>query len=100
MQKLLDYDEWRNFLKVIDKAKLACLKSGHNTSDHFVDVNKMVNLGSGSERQVDDIMLTRYARVILNNPHRTKKFSPETIKQSKIVQNWQDLYLYVTFGVC
>jgi len=61
LQKLLDYDEWRNFLKVIDKAKTACLNSGQNVSDHFVDVNKMVQLGSGSERQIDDIMLTRYA---------------------------------------
>jgi DNA-damage-inducible protein D len=61
LQKLLDYDEWRNFLKVIDKAKTACLNSGHNVSDHFVDTNKMVKLGSGSERQIDDIMLTRYA---------------------------------------
>jgi len=46
IQKLLDYDEWRNFLKVIDKAKLACLNSGQNISDHFVGANKMVNLGS------------------------------------------------------
>jgi DNA-damage-inducible protein D len=61
LQKLLDYDEWRNFLKVIDKAKTACLNSGQNISDHFVDANKMVTLGSGSQRQVDDIMLTRYA---------------------------------------
>jgi DNA-damage-inducible protein D len=61
LQKLLDYDEWRNFLKVIDKAKTACLNSGQNISDHFVDANKMVELGSGSQRQVDDIMLTRYA---------------------------------------
>jgi DNA-damage-inducible protein D len=61
LQKLLDYDEWRNFLKVIDKAKTACLNSGQNISDHFVDANKMVALGSGSQRQVDDIMLTRYA---------------------------------------
>lgn len=61
LQKLLDYDEWRNFLKVIDKAKTACLNSGQNVSDHFVDINKMVKLGSGSERQIDDIMLTRYA---------------------------------------
>jgi DNA-damage-inducible protein D len=61
LQKLLDYDEWRNFLKVIDKARTACFNSGQNVSDHFVDVNKMVQLGSGSERQVNDIMLTRYA---------------------------------------
>ncbi len=61
LQKLLDYEEWRNFLKVIDKAKLACSNSDQNISDHFVDVNKMVELGSGSERQVDDIRLTRYA---------------------------------------
>lgn len=47
LQNLLDYDEWRNFLKVIDKAKTACLNSGQNISDHFVDANKMVELGSG-----------------------------------------------------
>ncbi len=61
LQELLDYEEWRNFLKVIEKAKVACLNSKQNISDHFVDVNKMVNLGSGSERQVEDVMLTRYA---------------------------------------
>lgn len=61
IQDLLDYDEWRNFLKVIDKARTACQKSRQKIADHFVDVNKMVTLGSGSERQVDDMMLTRYA---------------------------------------
>jgi DNA-damage-inducible protein D len=61
LQRLLDYTEWRNFLLVIDKAKTACLNSGQNIADHFVDVNKMVSLGSGSEREVDDMMLTRYA---------------------------------------
>ena len=61
IQKLLDYTDWRNFLLVIDKAKTACVNSGQNIADHFVDVNKMVKLGSGSERQIDDIMLTRYA---------------------------------------
>lgn len=61
IQKLLDYTEWRNFLLVVNKAKTACLKSGQSISDHFVDVSKMVKLGSGSERQIDDMMLTRYA---------------------------------------
>lgn len=51
LQKLLDYDEWRNFSKVIDKAKTACLNSGQTISDHFVDTNKMVELGSGSQRR-------------------------------------------------
>ncbi len=61
LQVLLDYDEWRNFSKVIEKAKTACVNSGQDVADHFVDVNKMVKLGSGSERQLDDKMLTRYA---------------------------------------
>lgn len=61
VQHLLGYSEWRNFVAVINKGKTACEVSGHPISDHFVDVNKMVDLGSGSQREVDDIMLTRYA---------------------------------------
>ena len=61
IQHLLGYSEWRNFLAVINKGKTACEVSGHTVADHFVDVNKMVDLGSGSQRDIDDLMLTRYA---------------------------------------
>jgi DNA-damage-inducible protein D len=57
LQNVFSYSEWRNFLKVIDKAKGA----GENTANHFVDLNKMVGLGSGSHREIGDIALTRYA---------------------------------------
>ena len=61
LQHLLGYTEWRNFFKVINKAKTACEASGNGISDHFVDINKMVSIGSGAQKSIDDIMLTRYA---------------------------------------
>ena len=61
LQKLFGYSLWQNFTNVIAKAKEACNNVGQNILDHFIDVNKMVTLGSGAQREVDDIMLTRYA---------------------------------------
>lgn len=57
----LDYTKWENFSKVIDKAMLSCKNSGFECADHFPEVRKMVELGSGSERKIKDYQLSRYA---------------------------------------
>jgi len=61
LQVLLGYSKWENFLKVIEKAKLACENAGEKTPYHFPDVRKMIKVGKGAEKQIDDILLTRYA---------------------------------------
>jgi len=75
IQHLLGYSKWENFLKVINKAKTACEGSGQMTDDHFPDVRKMVTLGSGSQREIDDIMLSRYACYLIaqnGDPRKTE----------------------------
>ena len=61
LSKLLVYTQWRNFENIVEKAKAACRNAGQDVSYHFADVSKMVSLGSGSERELYDLMLTRYA---------------------------------------
>ena len=73
LQTLLDYAEWRNFLNTVDKAKESCKTTGEATSDHFVDVNKMVQIGSNAERKLADIMLTRYACYLIAQNGDPKK---------------------------
>jgi DNA-damage-inducible protein D len=73
LQTLLGYAEWRNFLNAVDKAKESCKTTGEAVSDHFVDINKMVKIGSGAEKSVDDIMLTRYACYLIAQNGDPKK---------------------------
>jgi DNA-damage-inducible protein D len=73
LQELLGYADWRNFLNAVDKAKESCKTSGEAVSDHFVDVNKMVKIGSGAERKQDDMMLTRYACYLIAQNGDPKK---------------------------
>jgi DNA-damage-inducible protein D len=58
---LLGYTKWENFAKVIDKAKQSCYTAGHSVADHFPDVRKTIPMPKGAEKEIDDVMLTRYA---------------------------------------
>jgi DNA-damage-inducible protein D len=73
LQELLGYSDWRNFFNVVDKAKESCKTTGEAVLDHFVDVTKMVKIGSGAERKQDDIMLTRYACYLIAQNGDPKK---------------------------
>ena len=93
LQILLGYNEWRNFLLVVDKAKIACKSSKIPVKDHFVDVNKMIDLGKGARREVEDISLTRYACYLIAQNGDSRKteiafaqtyFAVQTRKQEMI----------------
>lgn len=58
---MLGYTQWRNFENIIDKAKESCQNAGQEIGDHFADASKMVKIGSGAEKEIEDILLTRYA---------------------------------------
>ena len=74
LQKTLEYKEWRKFSGVIDKAKKSCFNSNVNLYDHFVDTDKMVEIGSGAKRKQDDYKLSRYAcYLIAQNGDSRKK---------------------------
>jgi hypothetical protein len=61
IQELLGYTNWQNFVRVIEKAKTSCATAGYAVSDHFIDADKMVQIGSGVRRSIGDVVLTRYA---------------------------------------
>ena len=103
LQTLLGYLRWENFIKVIDKAKIACENSKQDVSDHFRDVTKMVDVGSATKRGIEDIMLTRYACYLIAQNGDPRKdeiafamsyFAVQTRKQElleKRLKEWERL---------
>ena len=100
LQLLLGYSEWDNFLRVIEKAKIAVEGTGIKASDHFAEIGKMVGLGSGSQREILDFALTRYAcYLIAQNGDASKPeiafaqtyFAVQTRKQELIEKRLLDV---------
>ena len=104
LQVVLEYKEWRNFTKVIDKAKDACINSNFSISDHFERIDKTIELGSTTTRKIEDIKLTRYAcYLIVQNSDPRKSivalgqtyFSMQTRKQ-EIAEELQKNFDYIS----
>lgn len=98
LQIALEYTEWRNFSKVIERAKTACDNSGNNIPDHFVEVNKIVAAGA-TTKSIDDYELSRYAcYLIVQNGDARKKvialgqtyFAVKT-RQQELIENYDNL---------
>ena len=97
---ILQYSNWQNFEKIINKAKISCANSNINTLDHFTNVNKMVQIGSGAHREQIDYKLTRYAcYLIAQNGDSRKKvialaqtyFAVQTRKQEITEKEYSSL---------
>lgn len=74
LSKLLEYTQWRNFENVLSKAKISCENNNEPIEDHFADVSDMVEIGSGAEREIEDVKLSRFAcYLIIQNADPTKK---------------------------
>lgn len=99
LQLVLEYVQWRRFSDAIERAKLACKNSGFAVEDHFADVGKMVDIGSGAERQIDDVMLSRYAcyLIVMNGDPRKEViaigqsyFAVKT-RQQELIDNYEQM---------
>ena len=70
LAKALEYTDYRNFEEVVTKARIACRNSRQPEEDHFVDVNEMIELAKGAQRQIKSVFLSRYACYLEENPQR------------------------------
>ena len=101
LQDILGYSQWRNFKNVIDKAQKSCTQAGENIKNHFAEFSKMVDIGSGAQKKIEDIALTRYAcYLIAQNGDATSKveiafaqtyFAVQTRKQEIIEKRLLDI---------
>ena len=100
MQSILGYAQWKNFEKVIERAKAACENAGAAVQNHFADFGKMVDIGSGVSREINDVALTRYAcYLVAQNGDAIKSeiafaqtyFAVQTRKQEIIEQRLLDV---------
>lgn len=101
LQDILGYTQWRNFKNVIDKAQKSCEQAGEEAKNHFAEFSKMVEIGSGAQKPVEDIALTRYAcYLIAQNGDATTKseiafaqtyFAVQTRKQEIIEKRLLDV---------
>ena len=99
LQVALEYSKWQNFVNVINRAMESCKNSGMNTSDHFAEVSKMVEIGSDTTREIVDIQLSRYAcYLIVQNGDPRKKvialgqtyFAVKT-RQQELIEHFDEL---------
>ena len=99
LMPLLDYSDWRNFNKVIDKAKIACSNSKQSIISHFVDINEIVSLGSGGTRKIEDYKLSRYAcYLIAQNGDSTKKPVAQAQTYFAIQTRKQEIFQQLNVG--
>ncbi len=89
LQQLLGYSEWRNFYKVITKAKISCEATDNAILDHFVDVNKTIAMPKSASKEIQDTMLTRYACYLIaqNGDPRKETIELKTKNFSVTVTN-------------
>src|SRR5690242_18547979 len=73
LQTLLGYSKWENFTKVIDKAKEACKNAGETVAEHFPDVRKTIPMPNSASKEIDEIILTRYACYLIAQNGDTRK---------------------------